>query len=159
MSEPNLKAVALARRFQQIAETRMRDLPLLHPGLAVETVGFAWQKIEPHAQTGVLGILVTPWCMNLVWLPDEAQPRPGDGSVREYRIGDERLDFCSFEDEVFGHYQSCSLFSPMFDFVDAQAARETAVQVLALLRRPPVEVPANPGRRSLLFGRLLENRS
>lgn len=158
MTEPNLKAAALARRFRQIAETRMRGLPLLHPGLAVEVVGFAWQRIGPQAHTGLLGILITPWCMNLVWLPDEERQRPADGSVQAYRIGDECLDFASFEDEVFGHYQSCSLFSPMFDFVDAQAARDTANQVLSLLRRPPVEAPVDQSRRSLLFGRLLENR-
>ncbi|MFD2642809.1 [NiFe]-hydrogenase assembly chaperone HybE [Pseudomonas japonica] len=158
MTEPNLQIAGLAARFRQIAETRMRGLPLLHPGLAVETLGFAWQKIGPDAQAGWLGILITPWCMNLVWLPGDDQPRPAEGCVREYRIGEERLDFASFDDEVCGHYQSCSLFSPMFDFIDAQAARDTATQVLSLLRRPPAAAPADPGRRRLLFG-LLENRA
>lgn len=157
MTEPHPRALALARRFQQIAETRMRDLPLLHPALAVEAVGFAWQQIEPDAVTGLLGILITPWCMNLVWLAD--QPAPAEGTVREYRIGEQRLDFICVHDEVFGPYQSCSLFSPMFDFSDAQGARDTANHVLSLLRRPPVQAPANPSRRRLLFGRLSEERT
>lgn len=158
MTEPNPRAEALAQRFRDIAATRMRGLPLLHPALQVEAVGFAWQHIEPQASSGVLGILITPWCMNLIWLPDAAQNRPAEGQSHEYQIGDERLDFISVEDEVFGHYQSCSLFSPMFDFSDQQSVRETAIHVLSLLRRPPLKAPANPSRRSLLFGRLSEER-
>ena len=154
MTEANLKAAALTRRFREIATTRMHGLPLLHPGLEVEAVGFAWQHIGTPDCTGLLGILVTPWCMNLLWLPDDDQARPAEGESREYRIGDERLAFLAVEDEVLGHYQSCSLFSPMFDFVDAQSARETAVQVLSLLRRPAPPAPVDAGRRKL-FGRLL----
>ncbi|WP_110970196.1 [NiFe]-hydrogenase assembly chaperone HybE [Pseudomonas huaxiensis] len=158
MTEPNPRPEALARRFRDIADTRMRGLPLLHPALGVEVVGFAWQHIGPQASPGLLGILITPWCMNLIWLPDGTEV-PGEGEVREYLIGDERMDFISVHDEVFGAYQSCSLFSPMFDFADANGARETAVHVLSLLRRPPVEAPANPSRRGLLFGRLRGERS
>lgn len=154
MTDATLKAEALARRFRHIAATRMQGLPLLHPALHVEAVGFAWQQIDTPLRGGVLGVLVTPWCMNLVWLPDPGQERPTEGTCRHYRIGDQHLGFTAVEDEVVGHYQSCSLFSPMFDFVDADAARETAVQVLSLLRRPPVETPVDLGRRGL-FGRLL----
>lgn len=157
MTDANPRAQALAQRFREIAETRMRGLPLLHPALEVEAVGFAWQQIDPDAVTGLLGILITPWCMNLVWLAD--QPAPAEGTVREYRIGEQRLDFISVHDEVFGPYQSCSLFSPMFDFNDARSARDTANHVLSLLRRPPVQAPANPSRRRLLFGRLSEERT
>ncbi|EPK5022123.1 TPA: [NiFe]-hydrogenase assembly chaperone HybE [Pseudomonas aeruginosa] len=156
MTDPTPRAEALARRFSEIAATRMRGLPLLNPALGVEAVGFAAQSLGTEAGSGLLGVLVTPWCMNLIWLPDPGQPRPREGESREYRIGDQQLGFIAAHDEVFGAYQSCSLFSPMFEFADPQSARDTALQVLALLRRgTPAEGPAL-GRRRLLFGHLRE---
>ena len=148
----------LEAHYRAVYAERMADLPFVNAALQVEAVGFAWQHVDPQASTGVLGILITPWCMNLVWLPDDTQNRPAEGQSQEYQIGGERLEFISVEDDVFGHYQSCSLFSPMFDFSDQQSARETATHVLSLLRRPPRQAPANPSRRSLLFGRLSEER-
>lgn len=154
MIEPTVRAELFAQRFREIATTRMRGLPLLNPVLSVEAVGFAHQQIGPEPACGLLGVLVTPWCMNLIWLPDESRDRPADGEARDYLIGGERLSFIGAHDETFGHYQSCSLFSPMFEFADSRSAFDTATQVLALLRQPPREAPANPARRSLLFGRL-----
>ena len=51
--------------FRDIAATRMVGVPLLHPGLQVQAVGFA---PEPEGSSA-LGVLVTPWFMNLLRLP------------------------------------------------------------------------------------------
>ena len=53
--------------FRAILETRMRGLPVLNPAVEVEAVGFrAW---EGHW----LGMLVTPWFINLMLLPLEPE--------------------------------------------------------------------------------------
>jgi [NiFe] hydrogenase assembly HybE family chaperone len=53
----------LAAAFERIHRERMAGLPILHPKLRVAAVGGrAWRG---HW----LGVLVTPWCMNLVLTP------------------------------------------------------------------------------------------
>lgn len=148
------RAEALAARFRDIAATRMRGLPLVNPALQVETLGFARQRAGEDASPGLLGVLITPWCMNLIWLADDPAAAPADGELLEHHFGGQRLSFIGARDEVFGPYQSCSLFSPMFEFADQQSARDTAAQVLALLRQAPSNERAALNRRALLFGRL-----
>jgi [NiFe] hydrogenase assembly HybE family chaperone len=156
------RARALQARFEHIAATRMAGLPMLHPGLRVRALGF-----EPAGQgTAAWGVLLTPWFMNLVWLPDNSPER----SEPPLRVGDSRrrvlagqgFDFIgAFEDEL-GAFEACSLFSPMAEFVDQAAAEATALAVLQHLRPPPQppqppepSAPAAPdaSRRALLFGR------
>lgn len=151
-----LQGAALATHFQAIADTRMRGLPFLNLKLDVEAVGFAVQVAGEEATSGVLGILITPWFMNLMWLAPALSAPLAQGASREHLFGDQRLTFIGAIDEAVGAYQSCSLFSPMFEFADQAAARATAEQVLALLRDPPQEeAPQHPAlsRRALLFGR------
>lgn len=184
---------ALESAFRHIAATRMRGLPLLHAPLQVQAVGFA-----PAGAGWALGVLVTPWFMNLLRLPLQplvalptalpTSPAPaatpaclaiGQDGVRE--IGGESLHFIGAHEPRLGHYEVCSLFSPMFQFVDQAAAVATAHEVLRLLRQPaappqperraapplpalpaaasaaPESAPQpapNPQRRGLLFGRL-----
>ena len=64
LSSDEFGVTALESAFRRIAATRMAGLPINHPLLAVEGVGFRlWQGKW-------LGVLVTPWAMNLVLLPD-----------------------------------------------------------------------------------------
>lgn len=147
------RVAALTAAFRLIGDTRMQDLPFLHPALQVEAVGFE------AACEGALGVLITPWFMNLIWLPfDGAQTvEPGANRVRE--LGGERLEFIGALETLFGAYEMCSLFSPMSEFADQAAARETAVEVLRFLRRtlPKPDVPAVPSRRAFLTGRFGAN--
>lgn len=136
---------ALCSRYRHIEATRMAGVALCHPGLRVAAVGFA-----PLADSGgALGVLVTPWFMNLVWLP-----RPGQGqslavgAVRTRVLGGERLDFIGACEERIGAFEACSLFSPMAEFVDQAAALATAAAVLDELRK----APAAPARRGFLSG-------
>lgn len=167
---------ALEALFERIAATRMQGVPMLHPGLKVEAVGFEVEPVPPAAPGGptnpgtaaptvpaAIGVLVTPWFMNLVWLPLAANaPAARVGETREHTVGRQRFPFIGAHEPGFGGFEACSLFSPMFEFEDHAAARATAQAVLAELRRPPEPVPAavsppqvSPvaSRRALLFGR------
>lgn len=140
------RVVALVERFRTIGETAMRDLPLCNDDLAVEAVGF--RSFEDHW----IGVLITPWFMNLMRLPE--QPEPMD----MVRIGHKtKLVLPSGErvlmrggDEVIGAYESLPLHSPMFAFETREAARQEAEQQLAELMRPADgPVPDENGRLHL----------
>jgi [NiFe] hydrogenase assembly HybE family chaperone len=89
---------------------------------------------------GAVGILITPWFMNLVWMPlDPAAPTVRVGDKRTRVVGNERFDFIGAHEPGFGGYEACSLFSPMFEFVDHGAAVATAFEVLKQLRAPKAE--------------------
>lgn len=134
------RVAALQSHFARIAATRMQGVPILHPGIGVAAVGF-----EPGADgLGAVGVLVTPWFMNLVWLPlverdarDRPLPALAVGATRMRAVGNERFDFIGAHEPGFGSYEACSLFSPMLDFADEATALATAAQVLAILRAPP----------------------
>lgn len=150
-------AATLEAVFGQIAATRMRDLPLSNPALAVETVGF--RRWDPaggrEADDGRLwlGILITPWCMNLMLLPAEADALPAVPTAGEtvLMLPGGALPFMAGSEEGIGEYRMCSLFSPMELFADREGARATAQSVLDELF--PVSEPRAPDlSRRRLFG-------
>ncbi len=140
---------ALQQAFERIARTRMAGLPLVNPRLAVACVGFCAEGDGAFA----LGVLVTPWCMNLVRLPlrdDDARPlRLGVVGARE--VGGRCFDFIGAHEDGIGGFEAASLFSPMFEFVDQSAAVATAEEALKELRGRAA--PERPARRGFLFGR------
>jgi len=104
------------------AATRMDGLAFVNPALVVEAVGFApWQG---HW----LGVLLTPWFMNLILAPRDpgawATLRPGD--KRRYQFPAGAFDFIGAQDDLAGEYQMCSLFSPLLQFDDQETARQVA---------------------------------
>ena len=81
---------SLQRAFEQIARTRMADLPLNNPQLDVATVDFRAEDGGDFA----LGVLVTPWCMNLLRLPlRDGVEVLGVGSSGPRDIGTRRFHF------------------------------------------------------------------
>lgn len=117
--------------FRHIAETRMRDVPILNLALQVEAVGF-----RPF-QEGNLGILITPWFMNLIWMPCvNSGEVVVSGTTRSLELPSAEVDFLTAEDASIGAYLTCSLFSPMFEFSDMVQAREVADAVLEELFTP-----------------------
>jgi [NiFe] hydrogenase assembly HybE family chaperone len=111
----------LERAFRVVA-TRMAGLPIVNAALAVEAVGFApWQR---HW----LGVMVTPWFMNLVLAPrDPAAWQPlAQGAKRPYRFPAGIYEFIGATDASAGEYQMCSLFSPVLQFDDQDTARAVA---------------------------------
>lgn len=154
----------LEQVFAHIAATRMRNVPVQNPALRVKAVGFAPQA-HPQGGEYLLGVLVTPWFMNLVCLPlalpisDETPLGVGQKAKRQ--IGSDTFEFIGAHEDGVGAFACCSLFSPMFEFADHAAAIATANEVLNLLRKPAakpapvldVKAQAVPSRRGFLFGR------
>jgi [NiFe] hydrogenase assembly HybE family chaperone len=145
---------ALTQIHHEIAITRMAGLPVMHPGLSVQAVGFE------RRDDGLLGVLLTPWFMSLVWrdLAADAASLPV-GQHRERAVGTERFEFIGAWHGGLGAYESCSLISPMFEMADQAQAVSTAEEVLAHLFPAPstlaVEAssPQRPDRRGFLLGR------
>ena len=114
-------SAALVHSFRLVAK-RMRGLTIVNPALDVEAIAFApW---EGHW----LGVLVTPWFMNLILAPrDEAAwTRVKPGKSRTYHFPAGAYDFIGACDDVAGEYQMCSLFSPLLHFDDQETARLVA---------------------------------
>jgi [NiFe] hydrogenase assembly HybE family chaperone len=112
----------LERVFERIYHERMTGMPLVNPVLEVRAVAFQrWQDCY-------LGVLVTPWFMNLMLLPAEADQwqEQKELSIHSEVFPSGRYDFITAIEEEIGTYKMCSLFSPMFEFADQQAAIETA---------------------------------
>lgn len=130
-------ADGLEQVFRQIQAQRMDGVPVINPRLRVQAVGF-----HPR-DDAFLGVLITPWFMNLVLLPEEGdgwQELPV-GSTVPHRFPAGEYDFIVGHEEGLGRYQSCSLFSPMFEFADMEAAVATAEAALGALLSPAEPAP------------------
>ncbi len=125
MTELSFQVEELVTAFRRIERKRMQGLPFLNPALKVEAVGFVpWE-------TGVLGVLITPWFMNLVLLPGTADWRQlRVGSKVRHSFPSGCYEFTVGDEPGIGRYQSCSLFSPMQAFEDQAAAVATAAEVM-----------------------------
>lgn len=142
-------AARLHRRYAEIARTRMAGVPICHPRLSVDVVGF-------EAEDGfACGVLVTPWCMNLVRMPLDAAARaciapPGITAPRDFGKG--RFDFLGSEDAELGCFEAASLFSPMDEFTDQANALAVAAVLLSRLRTAPEPEHVEQPARRRLFG-------
>lgn len=129
MSDLQATPATLEAAFRSIADTRMRDMPLCNPALSVAAVGFRdWQQDQ-------IGVLVTPWCMNLICLPgpDTCREPAASGSARSLNLPSGDYDFLTAQEDSIGAYLSSSLFSPMFEFADMAQAQAVAEAVMELV--------------------------
>jgi [NiFe] hydrogenase assembly HybE family chaperone len=143
-----IKVADLVARYQAIYEERMRDLPIVNPRLSVEAVGFErWEEKD-------LGILITPWFMNLVLLPDsERLVDLPQGDRVECRFPSGPCELTVYQDEELGTYLAAVLFRTVADFPDQDTARAVAEEALAnVLAEPPAKESWTVSRRGLLTG-------
>lgn len=142
---------ALERCFRAIQQTQLRGLPMLNPALAVQAVDF---EAEPGHGLA-LGVLVTPWFMNLLRLPLGAGVEMlAVGETAPRTLGPCVFDFIGAHEPVLGDFEACSLFSPMHEFADQAGAVATARAALVHLRgRAATQPPVQPARRGFLLGR------
>jgi [NiFe] hydrogenase assembly HybE family chaperone len=129
----------ITRAYEDIRRTRMADVPILNARLRVEAVGFRPWEGE------WLGALVTPWSINLMLLP-------GTGAWTSLPAGDERFvafpaghfRFIAQHLAALGESHACSLFSPVLEFTDHEAACLTAEAALLALFDAADAPPADP---------------
>lgn len=125
--------------FRRIQSERMAGLPLLNPVLEVAAVGFARHDKDWR------GVLVTPWCIDLLLLPATAGwtiPGPHERVFRQYASGN--FAFLPNHEEGLGDYLICALIHDMKQFPDQATARMTAQACLIALDLAPGQPQVDP---------------
>lgn len=149
MPDAPISVKALVRHYELVARERMFGLPIINPELAVEAVGFGY--LDEHQ----LGVLITPWFMNLVLLPgsDEWAGHP-QGSTVSLVLPNAKQEFLVGHDDALGVFLSAILFRSVSDFPDQATAVAVAEEVLRMLWSPPEAQPATAplSRRDVLTG-------
>lgn len=157
MTEAPDPAAAFQRHFEAVMNGPMRGLPMLNPALGVRALGFRpWQE---HW----LGVVVTPWFMNLVVAPRVVAHwgACGERESRHLVFPAGVYEFIGAQDAQLGPWLACSLFSPMYEFADMATAEATALAVMqglfeapaaAAPPRPAAAATPEPSRRGFLFG-------
>jgi [NiFe] hydrogenase assembly HybE family chaperone len=142
----------LVRHFRKIHEERMQGLPILNTRLDVRAVDFS--EFDGHA----VGVMITPWFMNLMLLPGTAQWSDfPQGSVASFEFPGSKIEFNVSHDEEFGTLLSAVLFSSVADFPDQETAVAVASEVLRQLLEPAAEAAQERApviSRRELFGSL-----
>ena len=131
----------LEAAFRAVYAEKMQGLAFVNAAVGVEAIGFApWKHYW-------LGVMVTPWSMNLLLAPRDPgawRPLPA-GEKRRYTFPAGRFDFISAHADAIGEYLICSLFSPLLEFADHATARHTALLARdALFDSANAEVPELP---------------
>ena len=158
-SDDHPRVQALIELFQRI-DAGMRDLPIYNDKIAIEATGF-----RPFGDGELLGVVLTPWFMNMITLPIEPVPMNMAEIGRTVSIelpAGERA-FVVGGDELIGLYKAHSLHSPVLNFTLPGQAQAEARRMLGLLMTLPEvtsETAAKNGsdaasgldRRALLFG-------
>lgn len=121
------KPKQLTESFQQVFNTKMRDTPFSNNSLSVEAVGFRiWDN-------RIVGILLMPWCMNIVVLPasDEDWSQLRIGTKRTFAFPSGHYEFIFNNRPPAGSYFACSLFSSMTEFASQLQATDVARAAIA----------------------------
>ena len=125
MPVPAMNIETLVARYEKIYAERMQDLPIVNPGLQVEAAGFR----EYDGQR--LGVLITPWFMNLLLLPtgDEWKEET-QGNTVDCEVPSGPVEFTVSVDDELGTFLSAILFRSMTDMTDQETARAIAEEIM-----------------------------
>ena len=138
--------VKMVQQFETIYVEHKQDLPVVNKALQVEAVGFH----DYHGDQ--LGVLITPWFMNLILLPgvdNWSKSAQGDTASIDFPSG--RIEFAISHDEGLGTYLSAVAFQGVVELADQATARKLALEVLSDLMKPPRN-ERTISRRDLLTG-------
>lgn len=127
----------LESAFSEIARTRMADVPIINPALRVEAVGFRqWQGRW-------IGVLITPWTINLVLLPGQDAPLIplGLDEIAVWNFPSGAYEFMGMNEPAIGVCHICSLISPVLDFATHDEALAVALEVSVALFADSAEKP------------------
>lgn len=123
------KTKALVTDFTEVWHGKMRDVPMVNKVLHVQAVGFRRHEGRP------LGVLISPWFMNLILLPADDEDwsglTPGEKETLGFPSGN--YEFIHNTRDMVGGYKACSLFSPMGEFKTQAQAVEVAQAVMVAL--------------------------
>jgi [NiFe] hydrogenase assembly HybE family chaperone len=158
MTETDREASELSARleqhFRELYERCMKDMPISNAALEVACVGF--QRFGAFS----LGIVLTPWFMNLCAAPRAGAPKVEErpGATRTLALPAGNVDFLATDLDGFDRLLFASLFSPMQDFCDHAAALATAEAALAALMQPrkgeqPPPPPEPPQKQPVALDR------
>ncbi len=127
----NLEQIAatIEKTFTKIHLENMQGIPILNPAIEVQAVGFQ------HYQGRVLGVIITPWLMNVVILPteDEDWSSMELGHKQPHKFPAKTCKFMVNNIEGIGPCQTHSLYSPMRDFACHEQALKMAQDFLETL--------------------------
>jgi [NiFe] hydrogenase assembly HybE family chaperone len=131
--------------FAEIARTRMADVPICNAALQVEAVGFR-RTAEGHWA----GLMITPWAINLLCLPGQAEGWPvlAACSKHDWHFPSGDYEFIVAEEDRLGTYHLCSLFSPALEFSTHEQARLTVLATAHALFAEPIAPPVAATTRS-----------
>ena len=117
----------LVASFERIARESMCGLPFYNEALSVEAVGF--ERIGD----GWLGVLITPWFMNLMLVSDQPIPyaEAANGKKRSVELPGGPVQFLCGGTEDFGMFDAHSIASPMDVHKSQDQARAAARLALA----------------------------
>ncbi len=150
------RVLALLDCFRE-TDAVMRDLPIYNDKVAIEALGF-----QRFGDDALLGVVLTPWFMNLILLPIAPEPmRMAEiGRPVEVEIPVGKRTFVIGGNDVIGLYRAHSLHSPVLTFTLPGQAQAEARRQIGVLLTPPAQEPAGKqngsggvDRRRLLFGR------
>ncbi len=155
--------------FSMIERERMGDIPILNRALSVAAIG-----MRPFGEAWVCA-LVTPWFINLMLLPQtpnvaEAWSHVDAGTKVRHDFPAGTFEFICGAEDALGPYRVCSLFSPVGQFENQDAALSTAEGAITALfdenidnlcdpeaqPAPPKKDAAQVSRRTLFLGRKAE---
>jgi [NiFe] hydrogenase assembly HybE family chaperone len=147
------EAVRRLVRYYEEAAGRMQGMPVCNPALVVEGVDF--RELDGRR----IGVIVTPWFMNLTVLPADADRSTWrNGGAARIAVPSGLYDFVVSEAGDAGPIATRSLFSLMHEFADQDSARVAAgAAVDALFEPPPPPTSPSPvppvmSRRRFLRG-------
>ena len=130
----------LANAYRRAA-LKVKGLPIYNPTLAIEAIGF-----REHEGRHV-GVIVTPWFMNLMALPTPADLEVWvNGNTVRLALPSGDYDFMVSELHDVGLIGRCSLFSTMTEFTDHEAAQLAATTVADALFAPEEPPAPKPPR-------------
>jgi [NiFe] hydrogenase assembly HybE family chaperone len=150
MFEPQMAADLLVEVFDRVHREQMQGLPLMNTRLSVEALGF--RVFEGR----VIGILVTPWLMNVVMLPADGDNWDDDelGHKIPQAFPAGTYKFMVNEIDGVGRYLTHSLYSPMREFSSQNHALAAAEAWLREAMDPAQAGKGDPVDEELL-GRVM----
>lgn len=123
----------LEAAFRRIERENMAGVAVLNPALRVQALGFS------RRQGHWLGIVVSPWFMNLTLVPGQPEgwQSVADGLRVFHRFAAGDYAFLGGYEPEVGEFQTCALFSLMDHFADQESAGTVALAALPLLHAAP----------------------